>query len=170
MRRSTERELFERRAALPAPAPPAFADVLARARRRERPTAWQRLSPRLGLAAAAAIAGLFLAKSPPATTREHRGEITITAEPLGDLTCVESPPAEAARDAEGVIAGLESDYHACLVATPSVSPRQARIDVADTRAPDTHDHQGDEIDVTCGCPGPSEDEASAEAACEGSHR
>jgi hypothetical protein len=162
MRRSIERELFEKRAARRAPPPPPFAEVLARATKRERPSLWQRVYPRIGLAAAAVIAGLFLAKKPPPAPRDLDNQVTITAEPITDLACVESPPPSATREADGVIAGMEDAYHACLVASPGEihnleSKNQIRTD----------DH---ESDVTCGCPGPSGDEASEEAACEGSHR
>jgi anti-sigma factor RsiW len=78
-----ERALFAARSGLPVAPPPPFADVLRRARRAERGPAWlaHPSYQGLGLAAAAAILGLFLARRPGAGALDEEGAALATAEP-----------------------------------------------------------------------------------------
>ncbi len=77
-----ERALFAARAALPVAPPPAFPDVLARARRAEPSPAWlaHPAYQGLGLAAAAAILGLTLARGPVGPARDDGSAPAATAE------------------------------------------------------------------------------------------
>lgn len=147
-----ERALFARRAALPAPPPPPFSQVLSRARKADPATARlaRRAYPRLGLAAAAAIVGLYLARRPPANLHDGATPI-IVAEPVADLVCADMPPTAALREADRSIAGVEDEYRACLLATPLMLPDGKSIE-----------------EVTCTKVEPRGDEACGEHACEGS--
>lgn len=116
---AAERRLFTQRAALPAPAPPPFAAVLARSRQGSaagrdgsRARLWS------ALAAAAALLGIYAGSRGPAPARDEIGAPAIVAEPASrGETCEDL----ALLSANGV-ARAESDYGACLVATPAAAP------------------------------------------------
>jgi hypothetical protein len=138
-----EREIFERRMSAMEAAPPPFSGILARTRKersREARVRFRRIAPLLGLALAAAIAGVF------ATPRaSETGPAETAAAPRSDFTCYDDPssiPIEvayaiestgesvrflSATDAsrgtiDGAIALVEDRYAACLVATPRSVP------------------------------------------------
>jgi anti-sigma factor RsiW len=129
---AAERDLFRRRAALPMPAPPPFAAVMARARDGGEPAARGARRARIAsaLAAAAAVLGLwFEGRTPP---REDTGAPAIVAEPSHGEICAD--PIVTARAVEHA----EIEVGACLIATPAAAP-----------APHEEEENNEECHVTC---------------------
>lgn len=135
---AAERRIFARRAALPAPALPSFADVMERSREggpaaaagARRARVWATLS------AAAALVGFYAAdRGAPGPAREGEAP-AIMAEPANGGRC-EDPVAATA----GAVACAEDEHAACLTATPAAPPPAADDSCA--------------CDVTCGPEGPT---------------
>jgi anti-sigma factor RsiW len=136
---AAEKRLFARRAALPAPPPPPFAEVMERLRRGSPAGRRPARSPRLwaGLAAAAAIAFAL-----------SRGARPVPVDDGGSPAIVAEPPRP---EAEAAAARAEDDYGACLMGTPATGPEKS-----------------DECAVTCGDAEPLPDEVLESRPREGS--
>jgi hypothetical protein len=134
-----ERALFQRRAALPAPAPPPFAAVMARAKDggEAATSGARRARIASALAAAAAVLGLWIADRTP---RDDAGAPAISAEPALGQIC--DDPAVTA----GAVERTESEIGACLMATPAAATPLAS-------------DESEECNVTCAGDEPHGDEA-----------
>jgi anti-sigma factor RsiW len=138
-RLAAERELFARRAALPAPPPPSFTAVLARARREERRAGrprrvrlWSMLAAAAALVLAVEVAG----REPAAAPVDEAAAIVAEPAPRGE-SCQD--PRVIANEAA---TREEHAYGACLSGTPNCP--------AEALAPHEAEHDEDgSCSVTC---------------------